>query len=75
MELFLEIYLIIMATIKFETMKQALVKVLLGGWELKVSENNRRVGDSFLRLKGLMNGFSYLKEKSAVLSFHRYENL
>ena len=31
MELFLEIYLIIMATIKFETMKQALVKVLLGG--------------------------------------------
>ena len=31
MELFLGIYLIITATINFETMKQVLVKVLLGG--------------------------------------------
>lgn len=31
MELFLEIYLKIMTTINFETMKQALGEVLLGG--------------------------------------------
>lgn len=31
MEVFLKIYLVIMVAIKFDTMKQALAEVLLGG--------------------------------------------
>ena len=70
MDLFLEIYLIIKAIIKFETIKQAVVVVvLLEWWELKFKKNNSREGDYFLGLTGLINNFFIWKRNLLLYYF------